>query len=110
MRVSHLTEAITKYPTITRALQSGGPRLGRHLPSFLVAPRQRVPNRAIDPQPIIGGVDPRRREMTAYVEQFRRGQVRIDPIERHLQIRRLLLSNDEARRRGLTRLVGVLHF
>src|SRR5215831_14416520 len=37
------------------------------LPQFSVAQRQRVPNRAIDPEPIIGGVDLWRREMTAYV-------------------------------------------
>src|SRR6266446_6228906 len=64
-----------KDPTITRALQSGDPRLGPHLSQLLVAQRQRVPNRAIDPELIIGGVDPRRREMTAYVEQFRRGEI-----------------------------------
>src|SRR4029077_1576085 len=64
-----------KDPTITRALQSRGPRVGRHLPQFLVAQRQRVSNRAIDPEPIIGGVDPWGREMTAYLQQSRRGQV-----------------------------------
>jgi len=64
-----------KDPTITRALQSGDPRLGPHLPQFLVAQRQRVPNRAVDPQPITGEVELWRREMAAYVEQFCRGQV-----------------------------------
>jgi hypothetical protein len=43
--------------------------------------------------------------MTAYVEQFRRGEVRVELIEWHLQIDRLLLPNDEARRRGVTSLV-----
>ena len=62
-----------KDPTITRALQSGDPRLGPHLPQFLVAQRQPVANRAVDPQPITGEVELWRREMTAYVEQFRRG-------------------------------------
>jgi hypothetical protein len=51
-----------KDPTITRALQSGSPRLGPHLPQFLVAQRQRVPDRAIDPELIIGEVNPWRRE------------------------------------------------
>ena len=64
-----------KDPTITRALQSSGPRLGGHLPQFLVAQRQRVPDRAIDPELITGDVDPWRREVTAYVEQLRRGEV-----------------------------------
>src|SRR6266581_841251 len=58
-----------KDPTIARALQSGGPRFGPHLPQFLVAQRQRVPNRAIDSQLITGDIDPWRWEMTAYVEQ-----------------------------------------
>ena len=64
-----------KDPTVARAFQSGGPRLGRHLPQFLVTQRQWVPNGAFDPELIIGDVDPRRRKMTAYVKQFRRGDV-----------------------------------
>src|ERR1700730_14091664 len=64
-----------KDPTVTRALQNGDPRLRPHFPQFLVAQRQRVPDRAIDPELITGDVDPWRREMTAYVEQLRRGEV-----------------------------------
>src|SRR6266404_3470878 len=64
-----------KDPTITRALQSGGPRFRPHLPQFLVAQRQWVPDCAVDPQLITGDVDPWCWEMTAYVEQLRRGEV-----------------------------------
>src|SRR5882762_8163750 len=37
--------------------------------------------------------------MTAYVEQFRRSEVGVDPIEGRLQIPRLLLPDDQARRK-----------
>jgi hypothetical protein len=40
--------------------------------------------------------------MTAYVEQLRRSEKRVKLIEGSLQIGRLLLSNDQAHRRGLT--------
>src|SRR6266446_8434793 len=40
--------------------------------------------------------------MTAYVEQLRRSEKRVNLIEGSLQIGRLLLSNDQAYRRGLT--------
>jgi hypothetical protein len=40
--------------------------------------------------------------MTAYVEQLRRSEKRVNLIERSLQIGRLLLSNDQANRRSLT--------
>src|SRR2546423_10114651 len=40
--------------------------------------------------------------MTAYIEELRRGEIRAELIERHLQIGWLLLANDEARRRGMT--------
>src|SRR6266478_6418626 len=39
--------------------------------------------------------------MTAYVEQLRRSEKRVNLIEGSLQIGRLLLSNDQAHRRGL---------
>src|SRR6266481_4485567 len=44
----------------------------------------------------------RGREMTAYVEEVRRSEKRVKLIERSLQIFRLLLSSDQADRRGLT--------
>src|SRR6266403_5586792 len=56
--------------------------------------------------------------MTAYVEQLRRSEKRVNLIEGSLQIGRLLLSNDQAHRRGLTSfldlasgvvLLGILH-
>ena len=40
--------------------------------------------------------------MAAYVEQLRRSEKRVNLIEGSLQIGRLLLSNDQAHRRGLT--------
>ena len=39
--------------------------------------------------------------MTAYVEQLRRSQKRVNPIDGGLQNLRLLLANDQANRRGL---------
>src|SRR5260221_12701151 len=45
--------------------------------------------------------------MTAYVEQIRRSEKRVDLIEGSLQVVRLLLSNDQARR-GLTRFVDLV--
>src|SRR5258707_9096174 len=56
--------------------------------------------------------------MTAYVEQLCRSEKRVKLIEGSLQIGRLLLSNDQAHRRGLTSfrdlasgvvLLGILH-
>ena len=58
-------------------------------------------HRAIDSEPVIAGVDLRCLEMTAYIEELRRGEIRAELIERHLQIGWLLLANDEARRRGM---------
>ena len=40
--------------------------------------------------------------MTAYVEELRRSEKRVNLIEGSLQIGRLLPSNDQAHRRGLT--------
>src|SRR5260370_3999240 len=40
--------------------------------------------------------------MTAYVEQLCRSEKRVNLVEGSLQIGRLLLSNDQAHRRGLT--------
>src|SRR4030095_10297535 len=45
--------------------------------------------------------------MTAYVEQLHRSEKRINLIEGSLQIVRLLLSNDQAHRRGLTSFVDL---
>src|SRR5260221_12912309 len=45
--------------------------------------------------------------MAAYVEQLRRSEKRVDLIEGSLQVVRLLLSNDQARR-GLTRFVDLV--
>src|SRR5712692_2478508 len=45
--------------------------------------------------------------MTAYVEQLRRSEKRINLIEGSLQVVRLLLSNDQARR-GLARFVDLV--
>src|SRR6266446_9965057 len=56
--------------------------------------------------------------MTAYVEQLCRSEKRVNLIEGSLQIPRLLLSNDQAHRRGLASfldlasgvmLLGILH-
>src|ERR1043166_662116 len=45
--------------------------------------------------------------MTAYVEQLHRSEKRVKLIEGSLQIVRLLLSNDQANRRGLTSFVDL---
>src|SRR5260221_13249047 len=45
--------------------------------------------------------------MAAYVEQLRRSEKRVDLIEGSLQVVRLLLSNDQARR-GLKRFVDLV--
>src|SRR6266478_2989598 len=45
--------------------------------------------------------------MTAYVEQLHRSEKRVNLIEGSLQIVRLLLSNDQAHRRGLTSFVDL---
>src|SRR6266404_5853630 len=87
---------------IARALQNGDPRLGGHISQLLVAQRKRTPDRTIDAQLVRGEIQLRGREMTAYVEQLRRSEKRVKLIEGSLQIGRLLLSNDEAHRRGLT--------
>src|SRR5437868_3078244 len=100
------------------ALQNGDPRLGGHISQLLVAQRKRTPDRTIDAQLIRGEIQLRGREMTAYVKQLRRSEKRVKLIEGSLQIGRLLLSNDQAHRRGLTSfldlafgvvLLGVLH-
>jgi hypothetical protein len=96
-----------KDATIARALQRRDPCFGPHVPQFVIAQHQRVPDRTVEPQSITGDVEPRRREMTPDVKQFRRGQVLIELIERHLKISGLLLPNDEAGRRGSTELVDV---
>src|SRR6266478_2310182 len=91
-----------KDATIACALQSGDPRLGGHVSQFLVAQRKRIPDRTIDAQLVRGEIELRGREMTAYVEQLCRSEKRVNLIEGSLQIVRLLLSNDQAHRRGLT--------
>jgi len=48
--------------------------------------------------------------MTAYVEQLGWSKVGVDPIERSLQILRLLLSDGETRRKELTPIVDVMGF
>jgi hypothetical protein len=52
--------------------------------------------------------------VTAYVEQLRWSKKRVNPIDRGLQIVRLLLANNEAHRRGLTIIVhlasGIVFF
>src|SRR6202011_6075371 len=103
---------------IACALQSGDPRLGGHVSQFLVAQRKGISDRTIDAQLVRGEIQLRGREMTAYVEQLRRSEKRVKLIEGSLQIGRLLLSNDQAHRRGLTSfldlasgvvLLGILH-
>src|SRR5205807_9649528 len=60
-----------------------------------------MPDRAIGAQSVARAIQIRRREMTAYVEQLRRGQVRVQPVERRLEIPRLLLPDDQTCRRML---------
>jgi hypothetical protein len=60
-----------KDPTVARALQSRDPRLGWHLAQFLVAQGQRVPDRTVNPEPIIAGVETRSREMAPYIVKLR---------------------------------------
>jgi hypothetical protein len=103
---------------IARALQNGDPRFGGHFSQLLVAQRKRTPDRTIDAQLVGGEIQLRGREMIAYVEQLHRSEKRVKLIEGSLQIGRLLLSNDQAHRRGLTSfrdlasggvLLGILH-
>src|ERR1700687_5418414 len=69
-----------------------------------VAQRERIPDGTVDAQSISLDFQRRRGEMTADVEQLRRSQIRVDLIERSLQVVRLFLSNDQTNRRKLIHL------
>src|SRR5258708_4631619 len=97
LRSLHLWDQ--KDPTIARALQGRDPRFGWHASQLVIAQNKRLPDRTIDSQLIGGAIQVWRRKMTAYVEQFRRSEVGVDRIERSLQILRLLLPDDQARRK-----------
>src|SRR5260370_36268713 len=99
----HPTRRDQKDPTVTRALQSGDPRLGWHVAQLLVAQRKRLPHGAIDAQLVRCELQPRCREMTADVEQLSPSQGRINLIEGRLQVGWPLLSNDQAHRSGFRR-------
>jgi hypothetical protein len=97
-----------KDPAVARALQGRDPGLGSHASQLLVAQCERIPDRTIDAQSIRAAVQIRDRKMTTYVEQLRRSEVGVDPIERSLQIFRLLLSDDHACRGQFGGIVDVM--
>src|SRR5438105_3903786 len=66
-----------------------------------------MPDRSIDAEPISGAVQGGSWKMTAYVEQLRRGEIGVDPIEGSLQILWLLLADDQACRREWSSVVEV---
>src|SRR5712671_4928433 len=99
-----------KDTTVARAFQGRDPGLGWHASQFIVAQRKRTFDRAIDTQLIGGSVQSWCWKMAAYVEQLRRSEVGVDRIKGSLQILRLLLPNNETRRRELTRSVDVIPF
>jgi hypothetical protein len=83
-----------KDPAVARALHGGYPPFGRQVSQFPIGEGKRTAHRAINGQPVGGGLQLRGREMAADVEPLGRGQEGIQLIEGHFQINRLLLPND----------------
>src|SRR4029453_16042494 len=83
---------------IARAFQRGNPRLGWHVLELLEGQRERLLDRTVDAQLVRGEIHRRGLEMTAYVEELRRCEIRVDLVQRSLQIRGLLLSDGHAHR------------
>src|SRR4029450_7062827 len=88
-------------------LQRRAPRSGSHVAQVLVPQSQRMADRTIDAQLIGGAFQLWRWKMAAYVEQLRRSEIGVDPIEGRLQILRLLLSDDQTCRKEWSSVVEV---
>jgi hypothetical protein len=91
------------HAAVTCALQHEHPPFEWHFAQLTIRQSQRVPDGAVDTEVVGAEVDTWRREMTAHIEQLGRSQIRLDLIERRLEIARLLLSTDQGAAGPITR-------